>query len=213
MTNVWYPALDHLFMLNVINDSYSTCRKNIVYVDCMLSLDFLPPVLGGCNTSGSNESRVKGKNHLSWPDGHTTFGAVQDTVGFLGCKDTLAASYLLFYSFSKSLSPQGCSQFIRNWVCTGVETALTQVQDFALGLIELPEVCMGPHLPLKHQFHHSGWCPLNPIGHVTNEDIKTNSKGCTIVSWGTSLISTWTMNHWPQDFGCDHPLIPKPPYS
>jgi len=34
---------------------------------------------------GSQESGIKGQNHLPHPAGHTSLDAVQGTVGFLGC--------------------------------------------------------------------------------------------------------------------------------
>jgi len=36
-----------------------------------------------------HQCRAEGKDHLPQCAGHTTFYAAQDTVGFLGCEDTL----------------------------------------------------------------------------------------------------------------------------
>ena len=97
---------------------------------------------------GSHESRVEGQNHLPLPAaGHTSLDATQDIVGLLGCKHTLLAhvesfinqhpQILLLRAAPKPFSVQPVSVL-------GV--TLTQVQDLALGLVELNEVGRDPHL-------------------------------------------------------------------
>jgi len=49
---------------------------------------------------GSHKSRVKGKNHLPRPDGHDSFYAAQDIVGFVGCKNTLPVHVQFFNHLS-----------------------------------------------------------------------------------------------------------------
>ena len=44
----------------------------------------------------SHQSRVEGQNNFPQPAGHTSFDAVQDMIGFLGCKHTLLARGWLF---------------------------------------------------------------------------------------------------------------------
>jgi len=39
----------------------------------------------------SYQHRVEGEDHLPQPADHASFDAAQNTVGFLGCKDTLLA--------------------------------------------------------------------------------------------------------------------------
>lgn len=48
---------------------------------------------------GSHESKIEGKSHLPRCAGHASFDAVQDMVGFLGCKCTLQA----YVKFVKTL--------------------------------------------------------------------------------------------------------------
>jgi len=47
---------------------------------------------------GSQESRVKGQNHLPRPAGHASLDAAQDTVGLLGCKLTLMLAHVQLFS-------------------------------------------------------------------------------------------------------------------
>jgi len=49
---------------------------------------------------GSDESGVKGQNHLPRPAGHASLDAAQDMVGLLGCKRILLAHVeLLIHQF------------------------------------------------------------------------------------------------------------------
>ena len=95
---------------------------------------------------GSHESAVE--NPPPRPAGHNSLDAAQDTVGFLGCKHTLLA----YSQFSIDYYPPvlflraGLNPLITQSVFVhGI--ASTHLQDFALGPVELLEVCMGP--PLK----------------------------------------------------------------
>ena len=83
------------------------------------------------------------------PDDHTSFGAAQGTVGFLGCQHTLLAHVQLFiHQYPHVLLCRvALNPFIPQPVLIwGV--ALTQVQDLSLGIVELHEVHMGPLLEI-----------------------------------------------------------------
>ena len=57
----------------------------------------------------SHQCRVEGQNHLPQPADHDSFGAAQDTVGFLGCKGTLLAHVqLAILQYSKAFSAGLC---------------------------------------------------------------------------------------------------------
>ncbi|KAK4830124.1 hypothetical protein QYF61_008551 [Mycteria americana] len=87
--------------------------------------------------------RVEGENHLPRPAGHTSFYAAQGTIGVLGCKRTLL-SHVQVFIHQAALNP-----FIPQPV-PELGIAPTQVQDLALGLVELHEVLTGPLLkPVK----------------------------------------------------------------
>ncbi|KAK4815471.1 hypothetical protein QYF61_002930 [Mycteria americana] len=75
----------------------------------------------------------------------------QDTVGFLGCKHTLLAHVQFFIHHYPQvlLRRAALNPFVpQSVLIQGI--ALTHVQDVALGLVELHEVCTGPLLkPVK----------------------------------------------------------------
>ena len=113
--------------------------------------------------------RAKGQNHLPRPAGHASFDAAQDTAGFLGCKCTLLAHVQFFiHQYPQVLlSWAALSEFTTQPVLIQVIVP-TQVQDFALGFIELHEVLTGPPLkpvkvpldgiPSLQQLHYTAWC-------------------------------------------------------
>ncbi|KAK4811172.1 hypothetical protein QYF61_019803 [Mycteria americana] len=105
------------------------------------------PKLDAVLQVGSQESGVEGENHLPRPAGHASFDAAQDTIGFLGCECTLLAHVQFFIHqypqvllLSAALNP-----FIPQSVLI-LGIAPMQVQDLALGFVELQEVPMGPLL-------------------------------------------------------------------
>ena len=60
---------------------------------------------------GSHQRRVEQQNPLSRPAGHASLDAAQDTVGLLGCKQTLPGHVeLLVNQYPHGPSLQGCSQ-------------------------------------------------------------------------------------------------------
>ncbi|KAK4832535.1 hypothetical protein QYF61_023867 [Mycteria americana] len=76
---------------------------------------------------------------------------VKDTIGFLGCKCTLLAHVQFFiHQYPQGLLPRAAlNPFIPHSVLI-LGIALTQVQNLALGLVELHEVHRGPLLkPVK----------------------------------------------------------------
>lgn len=88
--------------------------------------------------AGSQESRAEGESHLPCPAGHTAFSAAPVTISFLGYKHTLPGhvehqhpQVLLRRAVLNPFSTQPVSML-------GI--ALAQVQDLALGFIELHEV-------------------------------------------------------------------------
>ncbi|KAK4811179.1 hypothetical protein QYF61_019810 [Mycteria americana] len=105
------------------------------------------PELDAVLQVGSQESGVEGENHLPRPAGHASFDTAQDTIGFLGCERTLLAHVQFFIHhypqvllLSAALNP-----FIPQSVLI-LGIAPMQVQDLALGFVELQEVPMGPLL-------------------------------------------------------------------
>lgn len=93
----------------------------------------------------SHKSEGKVQDHLSWPAGHVSVYAAKDTIGFLGCECTLLAHGRFFIHQHPQAIFQTAAQnpFIpQNISVLGV--ILPQVQDFALGPVELPEVLMDP---------------------------------------------------------------------
>ncbi|KAK4822221.1 hypothetical protein QYF61_011862, partial [Mycteria americana] len=105
------------------------------------------PELDAVLQVGSHQSGVEGQNHLPRPAGHAAFDAAQDMVGFLGCEHTLQAHVQLFiHQYPQVLLRRAAlNPFIPQPVLIpGV--VLTQVQDFALGLVEPHEVSIGPLL-------------------------------------------------------------------
>jgi len=84
----------------------------------------------------SHQSRVEGQNHLPQPAGHTTFDAAQDMVGFLDCERTLVTHVQVFIHQHPHvlLGRAALNPFSAQPVFV-VGTALTHVQDLALGLV------------------------------------------------------------------------------
>jgi len=107
---------------------------------------------------GSHQSRAEGQNPLPQPAGHSSLDAAQDMVGLLSCEWTLVAhiKLLIHQDPHVLLSRAALHPFIPQPVLiAGV--APIQMQDFALGLLELCEVdgptsqtCPDP----------SGWHPI-----------------------------------------------------
>ena len=95
--------------------------------------------------------RAEGENHLPRPAGHTSLDTAQDTADFLGCECTLLAHI----QFSIHQYPQVLllraalnSLIVQTVFVLGIDP--THVQDLALGLVELREVCTGsPLQPAK----------------------------------------------------------------
>jgi len=97
---------------------------------------------------GSHKSRVEGQNHLPRPAGHAAFDAAHDTVGFLDCKGTLPGHIeLLVNQHPQVLYLRAALNPFSTQPVFVLGTAMTLVQDLALGLAELHEVHTGP--PLK----------------------------------------------------------------
>jgi len=113
---------------------------------------------------GSHQSGAEGQNHLLRPAGHTAFDAAQDTVGLLCCERTLSAHVQLFIH-QVLLGRTALSPFIPQPVLI-LETALTQVPDLALALVELHEVHTGPPLQLVQ-------VPLDDIPCLTHVNCTT----------------------------------------
>ncbi|KAK4808881.1 hypothetical protein QYF61_007996 [Mycteria americana] len=141
---------------------------------------------------GSHKSGVKGQNHLPRPAGHSSFDAAQETVGFLGCKHTLPGHVeLLINQHPQILLRRAALNTFSAQPVFVLGIAPTQVQNFALGLVELHEVRTGP--PLKPVQVPLDGIPslqrvdcttqlgvvgklaegaLNPTVHVTAKDVK-----------------------------------------
>jgi len=106
------------------------------------------PELGTVLQVGSHKSGVEGQNHVLRPDGHTSLAVTQATVGLLGCKHILLAhveSSINCHSSIRLLRDALMSFSAEPVSVLGI--ALTQMQNLAVGLVELSEVVVGP--PLK----------------------------------------------------------------
>jgi len=141
---------------------------------------------------GSHRSRVEGQNHLPQPAAHTSLDAAQDTVGLLGFERTLPGHVQLFFDkYSKVLLVRAALKPFSTQTVFVPAIGLTQVQDLALGLVEVYEVHTGPSLkPVKvaldgipslrrvdrtTQLGIVGKLvkdALNPTVHFTNKDVK-----------------------------------------
>ncbi|KAK4807044.1 hypothetical protein QYF61_018385 [Mycteria americana] len=140
------------------------------------------PELDAVLQVGSHQSGIEEQNHLPRLAGHASFDAAQDAVGFLGCKHTLTAHVQLFiYQYPQVLLHRAAlNPFIpQSLLIWGI--ALTQVQDLALGLVELHESRMGPLLEIVQQISCTiqlgvicklAEGALDPAVYVTDEDIK-----------------------------------------
>jgi len=96
----------------------------------------------------SHQSRVKEQDPLPCPAGHATFDAAQDVVGFLGCKCTLSDHVeLLINEHTQVLLLRAALNPFSAQSVFVLGIAPTLVQDLALGLVKLHEVCIGA--PLK----------------------------------------------------------------
>ncbi|PKU42315.1 rna-directed dna polymerase from mobile element jockey-like [Limosa lapponica baueri] len=140
----------------------------------------------------SHQSRVEGQNHLPQPAGRNSFDAAQDAVVWLGCQHTMLAHVELLVHrhpqvllLRAALNPF-CTQPV---FVSGI--AMSQVQDLALGLVELHEVHMGSLLkpvqvpldgiPFFQRVDHATQLDivsklaegaLNPTVNVANKDVK-----------------------------------------
>ena len=92
--------------------------------------------------------RAERQNHLPRPAGHTSLDATWDMVGLLGFKCTMLVrveSFINRHAQILLLRPALESFSAQPIYVLGI--APIQMQDLALGLVELQEVGMGP--PLK----------------------------------------------------------------
>ncbi|PKU46486.1 hypothetical protein llap_3205 [Limosa lapponica baueri] len=108
----------------------------------------MTPELDAVLQMGSPESRAEGQNRLPQPAGHASFYAAQDAGGVLGCQSTLPAhGKLLIHEHSQVLLLRASLQPLSPQPVFVPGIAMSQVQDLALGLVDLHEVCTGS--PLK----------------------------------------------------------------
>jgi len=140
----------------------------------------------------SHKSRVKGQNKLPRPAGHACLDAARDTAGFLGCKCALPAHVeLLIHQYPQVLLLRTTLESLSTQPVLVFGIALTQMQDLALGLVELHVVHAGPPLqpvkvplngiPSLQSINHTTQLgvigklvegALSPTVHVTDKDIK-----------------------------------------
>lgn len=123
---------------------------------------------------GSHRSRGEGQNCLPQPAAHPSFDAAQETIGFLGFKPALLSHVLCL------IHPHPQVLLSRVALCVFIPqlllisgSALTQVQDLTLGLVE-------PHgAPMDHfsRLSRSLWMASNL------------SCRCLHVSWVAQLYS------------------------
>ena len=110
-----------------------------------------PPELDTALQVGSHQRRVEGQNHLPQPAGHASLDAAQDTVGLLGCESILPGHVeLLNHQYPQVLLLRAALNPFSAQSAFVVGIAPTHVQDLALGLVKLHEVCTDPTLkPVK----------------------------------------------------------------
>ena len=138
----------------------------------------------------SHQHRVEGQDHLPQPSDNASFDAAQDITGFLGCEDILLAHVKLAINQYPHIPRAVLHPYIPCVVLI-VGVALTQMQDLALGLVELYKVLLGLLLEpirislngvlfLRHVDHtpqlgviciHAEGA-LNPTVSVTGENVK-----------------------------------------
>ncbi|KAK4823520.1 hypothetical protein QYF61_003029 [Mycteria americana] len=162
----------------------------LVWIHVLLMLG--APELDAVLQVGPHESGVEGQNHLPQPVGHASSDAAQDIVGFLGCKHTLPGHVeLLINQHTQVLLLRAALNPFSAQTVFVLGIAPTHVQDLALGLVDLHEVCMGP--PSKSVKVPLGGIPslqrvnctmqpgvvdkpaegaLSPTVHVTNKEVK-----------------------------------------
>ena len=144
------PQLSQPFVIGeVLHPSHRFCGPPLVplqHIHVLLVLR--PPELDAGLQVGSRQSGVEWQNSLLRPAGHASFDEDLDTVGLRGCERTLLGHVKLLVNHHPQvlLLRAALSPFSTQTVCK-LGIALTQVQDHALGLVELHEVHMGP--PVK----------------------------------------------------------------
>ena len=136
---------------------------------------------------GSHKSKVEGQNHLPRPAGHASLDVTQNTAGLLGCRCTLPTDVeSVINRHSQILNLRAVLNSFSAQIVSVLGIAPTQLQDLALGLVELHEVGMDPLLKpvlvtldsIPFLYHvNSAWChlqtaegALNPTGHAAYRD-------------------------------------------
>ncbi|KAJ7411542.1 hypothetical protein WISP_102395 [Willisornis vidua] len=100
---------------------------------------------------GSPKDRLEGQTHLPQPAGHPSFAAVHVAVCLLDCKCMMLTHVQLFICQNSQvlLCRAALNELISQTVLMpGI--VLTQVQHFALGLVESRKVLVGPLLKFVH---------------------------------------------------------------
>ncbi|KAJ7412684.1 hypothetical protein BTVI_45504 [Pitangus sulphuratus] len=155
-----------------------------VYVLHILGLPGLDAVL----QLASHQSGVEGQNPLPGPAVHAAFDSAQDMLGFLGCKCTLLGYVeLLIHQQTQDLLLNITLITFSALAVLVLGFVPRQVQDFALGLVDLHELVAGPPLKpvkappfLQHVDHTTqlvlivklAECALDPFVYGTNKDVK-----------------------------------------
>jgi len=116
---------------------------------------------------GSHQNGAEGQKHLPRPAGHIAFDAAQDTVGLLGCENTLLAQVQLFiHQYLQDLLGRAALSSFSAQPIFVLGIAPTHVQDLALDLVEFHEVHTGPLLK-PVQVPLDGIPSLQHIDHTT----------------------------------------------
>ena len=115
------------------------------------------PHLDALSKVRPHQHAADGQDRLPRPAGHTSFDAVQDMVGFLGCEGTLLAHVqLTIYQYTQIfLNKAPLNPVIPLFVLVMGFTS-NQVQDLTFGFVEPYEVHLGPLLKPV-------WAPLDCI--------------------------------------------------
>ena len=94
-----------------------------------------------------HQGRVEWQNHLPWPAGHASVDAAHNMVGLLGCYCLLPALIQFFiHQYPQVFLIRGALNPLIAQTVSVFGIAPTQVQEIALGLIELHDIHMGPPL-------------------------------------------------------------------
>jgi len=205
--------------------------KTLLYTHANRSTSVLYST-SGCDTSGClfwrtefplqvrpHQCRAEGQDHLPRPAGHASFDAVQNTVDFLGCEDTVLVhvqfpihqypQILFWHGCASSFYPPACTDSRGchgpgarpcTWICW---TSWDSPQS-------TPRACLGlsgwHSFPQAYWPHPTAWCHQQICWWCIQSHCQCHWKrvryskvlGPAFTPEGhhSSLITIWTWRHW-----------------